>query len=235
MTAPMLDFHTHILPEMDDGSESAAMSLGMLTEMYENGIDMVYATPHYYADEETVDEFLARRAESFEKLRRVCEGKNVPEIRLGAEVHLTDTLTARHGLDRLCIEGTNLMLIEPPYTAFLDSTFGYIEHILSNYFVVPVIAHIDRYLFLQTKKTLNRLFEMELLFQTNAKGILDKKLHRTIIKMIKKGMVQFVGSDCHNATVRPPDVHLAYQVLKKKMPAAKYEQFLEFCNTRGDL
>ena len=41
--------------------------------------------------------------------------------------------------------------------------------------------------------------------------------------MIKKEWCSFVGSDCHNDTVRPPDVHLAYQVLKKKIPAAKYE------------
>ncbi len=77
----MLDFHTHILPEMDDGSESPPCPWACLPKMYENGIDMVYATPHYYADEETADEFLARRAESFEKAAPCAKEKCPPEIR----------------------------------------------------------------------------------------------------------------------------------------------------------
>ena len=128
------------------------MSLGMLTEMYENGIDMVYATPHYYADEETADEFLARRAGSFEKLRRVRKKNVPPKWGLGAEVHLTDTLTTRHGLDNFLYRGHKSYAYRPPYTAFLDSTFRIYRGISFKLFVVPVIAHIDRYLFCSPKR-----------------------------------------------------------------------------------
>ena len=54
----MVDFHSHILPEMDDGADSVDTSLAMLRESFRQGVDLICATPHFYADEEDPKSFL---------------------------------------------------------------------------------------------------------------------------------------------------------------------------------
>ena len=64
----MLDFHTHILPALDDGSESINMSLKMLQESWKQGVDGLVLTPHFYADSDTPQHFLQRRAKAMLQL-----------------------------------------------------------------------------------------------------------------------------------------------------------------------
>ena len=66
----MIDFHTHILPRMDDGSRSVEESLEMLDSMRQQGVKTVFATPHFYANDESVDSFLERREASLKAMRR---------------------------------------------------------------------------------------------------------------------------------------------------------------------
>ena len=54
----MIDIHSHILPELDDGSSSVSESLLMLGEMRRQGIKIVAATPHFEGHRETVNSFL---------------------------------------------------------------------------------------------------------------------------------------------------------------------------------
>ncbi len=46
-----IDFHTHILPGIDDGSRNVEMSLRMLAAQREQQVDEIVATPHFYAPE----------------------------------------------------------------------------------------------------------------------------------------------------------------------------------------
>ena len=50
----MIDWHSHVLPQMDDGSKSAEESLAMLKMQSEQGVDTVIATPHFYANDESL-------------------------------------------------------------------------------------------------------------------------------------------------------------------------------------
>ena len=65
----MIDAHTHVLPNMDDGSDSVSMSGKMLRMLKEQGVDVAFATSHYYSDRETPEAFLRRRDQSMAKLR----------------------------------------------------------------------------------------------------------------------------------------------------------------------
>lgn len=57
----LTDYHCHILPKMDDGSESVEMSIKMLEMMKLQGVDRIIATPHFYAHRErSVERFLER-------------------------------------------------------------------------------------------------------------------------------------------------------------------------------
>ena len=80
------DFHTHILPEIDDGSSSVEESLEMLQLMTGQGIERVVCTPHFYANHTSLERFLEKREKAYKKLvERMAEG-NFPQLVLGAEV-----------------------------------------------------------------------------------------------------------------------------------------------------
>ena len=83
-----IDFHTHILPGMDDGAENESVSLQMLEMLKGQGIEIAVLTPHYYRDKNTVEEFLERRNASYNRLLQAAENKDIPEIMTGAEVRM---------------------------------------------------------------------------------------------------------------------------------------------------
>ena len=63
------DFHTHVLPGMDDGSASLSESIAMLREAFQQGITHVVATPHFYPQKDSPEEFLRRRQVAEDRLR----------------------------------------------------------------------------------------------------------------------------------------------------------------------
>ena len=91
----MIDIHSHILPGIDDGSQSVEESHALLALLREQGVETVVATPHFYADRNDPENFLRRRKEA---LARLDHGETeMPRILLGAEVaYLTACPTARN-------------------------------------------------------------------------------------------------------------------------------------------
>ena len=84
----LTDFHSHILPGMDDGSADVTMSLEMLRWEELQGIARVVATPHFYARYEDPQRFLQRREQAEQKLRAaMADQSDMPELLMGAEVH----------------------------------------------------------------------------------------------------------------------------------------------------
>ena len=84
----MTDFHTHILPGVDDGSRSVEMSVQMLESMAKQGITRVVATPHFYAQVDSPKAFLERRTAAVSELQAAMEGvPKLPKLSVGAEVH----------------------------------------------------------------------------------------------------------------------------------------------------
>ena len=107
----MTDFHSHILPAMDDGSRSVDESAEMLNELSGQGISRVIATPHFYANDESVFDFLGRRREAFDKLSTVLT-PDMPQVLLGAEVRYYDGISHLADMKSLCVQGTDLFLLE---------------------------------------------------------------------------------------------------------------------------
>lgn len=211
----MTDFHTHILPQIDDGSKNTEQSLQMLQMLADQGVDTVYATPHYRADIYTIDEFLNVRDKSLKNLTKAMKGGNYPNIKLGAEVFLSSDLVTMDNVDKLCIEGTNLLLLEMPYSSWNFSHLNYIEQMLATYNIVPVIAHIDRYINTHSPEVINALLDMEVMVQCNADSIIRLTTRHKVLKMIKKGQIHFVGSDCHDTTGRKPNIGKAIKIIKR--------------------
>ena len=113
----LIDFHSHILPRLDHGSRSSQVSLSQLQMMQAAGVDTVCATSHFYPQEVLLSSFLEARQGSFNRLLEVSGDMQRPKILLGAEVLICEGLDQMEGLEALCLEGTNVMLLEMPFSA----------------------------------------------------------------------------------------------------------------------
>ena len=81
----IIDFHTHVLPAMDDGSRSVEESLQMLRMEVEQGIFHVVATPHFYPQYDNPEQFLRKRTAAEMQLREaMAKETGMPELTVGA-------------------------------------------------------------------------------------------------------------------------------------------------------
>ncbi len=214
---PICDIHSHILPGIDDGCRTVEESVRVLRGCYEQGIHQVCLTPHYYPVE-PASEFLARRDAAaqvlFERLKLVEQP--VPEIVLGAEVAYRPGLCHQEDLDALCIGKSRYMLLEMPFGKWGDEVVRTVRSICSVRSIVPILAHIERYIPMQEKKILMQVLEQGVLVQMNAECLLHPFTRGKARRMLDSGMVKLLGSDCHNMTTRPPTITQAVEYLEDK-------------------
>lgn len=203
----LYDLHAHILPGVDDGCRDCAESLQILSEMKRQGICGAAATPHYYP-KESVAQFLARREAAIGSLElAIRESKaEVPQLCYGAEVAYREGISREDELEQLCLGHSRYILLELPFARWEAGVFRDLEIISQVRGLIPIIAHIERYLHYQDHKTRKQLSELNLLIQMNAEYYLDPMTRRKARKLIKKELVQVLGSDTHNVSHRPPNL-----------------------------
>lgn len=223
----MIDWHSHILPEMDDGSHNLAESISMVNMLASQGIDVVIATPHFYANDETVDSFLNRRESAYELLKNeLPEGS--PQILLGAEVRYYQGISRMEGLKALRIENSKLLLLEMPMSSWTEYMIRELIELSGRSDIKIVLAHIERYLALQSQNTWNRILESGILMQVNAGFFNSFASRQKALRLLKEGNVQFIGSDCHNTTLRPPKIGKAFEIIKRKLGEEYIQQMNEY-------
>lgn len=212
----MIDFHTHILPGIDDGSRSIEKSLEMLRTARDSGIDTVVATPHFYPERENPESFLSRREEAIRKLQ-VALTPDLPQICIGAEVAFFDGISRSDRILGLGIEGTGLILVEMPFMRWSASDIEEICSVYPRLGLTPIIAHIERYMDYQHAGTLPYLIKNGILIQSNGEFFLDKRTQSRACRMLKNNMVHLLGSDCHDPEARPENLGAAMEyILKRK-------------------
>lgn len=108
-----VDFHTHILPGMDDGAKDLSVSLRMLGALRAQRVGAVALTPHFYPHRETLSAFLERRERAWQELSAAVAGGGYPALLPGAEVYLTPGL-AEMDLRALSMGEAGLLLVEMP-------------------------------------------------------------------------------------------------------------------------
>lgn len=94
--------------------------------------------------------------------------------------------------------------------------------------IIPVIAHVERYLFAQKKGVAERLLQNGILFQVNADFLTGWKNRSRAIRMMKQEEIHFIGSDCHNLTSRSPNAEEGYAQVEKKLGRGFAETFREY-------
>ncbi len=222
----MIDWHSHILPGMDDGSRTVETSLSMMEMEIKDGIKTVIATPHFYANDETVESFLQRRRNCLDELKKHLP-KDAPEIKLGAEVKYFNGISRMENLKDLRIEGSQLLLLEMPVNRFTEYMIRELIELSNKSGIKLVLAHIERYWSFQSFDVWERLFENGVLAQSNASFFKSFVTRRKAISLLKEGKIHFVGSDCHNLTDRPPEVGKAYDYIAKKLGDYYISQMIE--------
>lgn len=215
----VVDFHTHVLPQMDDGSASTRESLALLRMEAEQGVRRVVATPHFYAQVDAPRRFLERRAAAVSRLREAMEGvPKLPRLSVGAEVHYFSGIGDADILPELTIDNGRYVLIEMPMTVWTDKMYRELEKIHWNLGLTPIVAHVDRYIGpMQTHGIPERLTELPVLVQANACFFQRFFTQHLALRMLKAGQIHLLGSDCHNLKDRTVNLKQTVDLIGKKL------------------
>lgn len=206
------EYHCHILPGIDDGSDSAETSLAMISLMQEQGIARIIATPHFYAHrEKSVAHYLEKRQAAFSQIQQQSP---VSEIRLGAEVAIEHGLSELAGIEQLRIAGTDLILLELPYRPYASWMSEEIYNIAAEYHLRVVLAHVHRYLEYYSKSEMQKILSANVIFQVNNEAFGSWKERRFVKQLIAEKMPVVFGSDAHNLGNRRPNWDLLQRKCK---------------------
>lgn len=223
----MIDFHSHILPGVDDGPQDPETCLSMLRSSFLQGVDAVVSTSHFYGNEEYPEDFLKRRDHAARQLKEamLLSLQVYPNVILGAEVLYFPGISEADGIDRLRIEGSKSILIEPPMAPWSEDMLDEIQQLGRNFDLVPVIAHVDRYItMLQDPSLLERVRKRGLVVQVNGSYFLNPKTQETALKNLKAGKIQLIGSDCHNMDTRPPNLGAVRKLIRSRNAGTEWKQ-----------
>lgn len=210
----MIDFHSHILPKIDDGSRSYDETKNLLLEARNIGINKIVSTSHYASNCFEVPEY--KREKIIEELN---QEENVPEIILGSEIFLTyDIIDLLKEYKPSTINKTNYILIELPLREHFCNLRNTINKLKENNYK-PILAHPERYSIIH--KDFNLLFELQemgVIFQSNygsILGVYGSKPKKTIKKMLKTNLVTLFGSDVHREKTIYPKIPKALKKISK--------------------
>ena len=228
----MIDFHSHILPGIDDGSRNVKMSLGMIEALGRQGVDTICATSHFYVSQRTPEHFLERRQEAYELLEPVLND-DAPRILLGAEVLYFPGISRLESLPDLCLEGTDVLLLEMPFTEWQEYWVREVQDLaLSGEFTI-LMAHIERYYARQPRQVWDRLLELDVLMQANADYFLQQdsifrfRNRNSAVKLLREGRIHLLGTDTHNLSSRPPRMKEARDVIREELGKQALERIDE--------
>lgn len=213
------DFHSHVLPQIDDGSKSVEESVVMLQMLAEQGVTRVIATPHFYPQQDSPEAFLKRRQRAFETLAEEMEKlTNLPYVILGAEVYYYNGISDSDVLSDLTISGSKCVLIEMPMPPWTQQMYRELAGIYEKQGLIPIIAHIDRYIRpMHMQGIPDKLDELPVFIQANADAFSKRNTRQMMLRLLRKGQIHLLGSDCHDLKDRAPNMLDAVGVIERSL------------------
>lgn len=190
----LVDFHSHILPRADHGSDSVKTSSFQLEKALLSGVRRIIATPHFYPTGHTIESFLERRNSGYRQIETLFPDI---KIRLGAEVLICNGIENLPGLDKLFINGTRTLLLELPFSDFQTEYCDSVYNLTKNGAEI-ILAHADRY----SPENIEKLIECGAKLQLNADSLsgVFKKSH--LYDWMERKLVVALGSDIHGEDKR---------------------------------
>lgn len=197
----MVDIHSHILNNIDDGSKSITESINMLKGLYENGVTDVILTPHYVMDS-FYQNSIETKEKLFNKLKEEIKKNNIPiNIYLGNEIYIDKDIKDKINKEALPLNNSNYILLEFPMNGIYNNSYGIISGLMERGYKV-ILAHPERYLTVKEDiKVLDEYKEMGVLFQSNIGsyfGDYGKTAKKTFKKLLKMKYISFIGTDSHS-------------------------------------
>lgn len=219
MLAGFTDWHSHILPGVDDGIQKLEDSLAVLSRYEEVGIRKVWLTPHVMEDFPNTPEKLRER---FAELQAAYKG-NI-ELRLASENMLDSLFEERLKENRFLPigdEGRHLLVetsyMNPPYGMddMIEGAMGLGYEVL--------LAHPERYRYM-TEDDYYKWKERGLKFQTNYMslvGAYGESARKKCEWLLKEGMIDVCGSDVHRLSF------FEHSMAQRPKKSASLEQLLD--------
>ncbi len=223
----MIDFHSHILPGIDDGSKDIEMSRKMLEMEKNSGVKKIVLTPHFYLHEQSVADFLSRRDAAVELFSPAADKAGI-EVKYGAEVLYTKSL-ADQDLTKLCIGDTDYMMIELPYERLTDRFIKEFRSFVGSLTpdIIPILAHAERYLSFTSEESIYQIMDCDMLVQLNCGDFRPFYKHsKFMYELLKNDLAHLLGTDCHNTTSRPPNMETARKAVSKKISPRCFEHLM---------
>lgn len=230
----MIDIHSHILPGMDDGSDSPETSRALLSALRAQGVEAVAATPHFYATQDNPGDFLRRRAEAVARME--YDPSDAPAVFLGAEVAYFEGMIRSKDLEEFTLGESSLLLVEMPFSGWSQRMVNEICQVPMQTGLTPVLAHVERYRRAdQMPKYMQQLLDGGILFQCNAGAFLTFSERRWALGLLKRRELHFLGSDTHNLTTRPPRLGEAASIITRKLGGDVLDALTEKAKVRLNL
>lgn len=229
ITDKMVDIHTHILPGVDDGSKTIEESLSIIEYLSECGFTDFVLTSHYIQNTKyNVNK--KEREKILKELKKKLSNKDI-NLYLGNEVYLCeDILELLKKKEIANLNNTQYILIELPLTGYLNNLSNILCELTSQG-ITPIVAHPERYHFLQkNKKRIRELLEFNCLLQCNINSITGKygKNAKKLMKwLLKNDLVEFLATDTHYVE---KEKHLE-KSLKKLSKIVGKEKLIELTKT----
>lgn len=218
-----VDFHTHILPGIDDGSKSSLQSIEMLRLEAKQGVTDVVLTSHFYAAQNNVQQFLKSRDHALNKMT-ACWEPGLPNIHLGAEVQYFEGISVTEEIVDLRIDGTKLLLLEMPFSRWSDRVIQDILALNEREDIQILLAHVDRYLSFQDPCIWPYLVDHGVLMQANASFFRGFFNRRRAVKMVQQRLIHVLGTDCHSLNNRAPDWSFVPDMILQQINQVSYLQ-----------
>ena len=196
----MIDFHTHILPNIDDGSESVEETFNLIKEAKSVGFDSIISTSHYI--EKYYEVGVKERCEWINALSEALKKESIDmNLYLGNEVYFSENIIQLLKENKIAkINNSRYMLFEFAMNVKPINVYDVLYEMLQNK-IVPVLAHPERYSFVQKDPSfIYELIDAGVLMQVNYASIIGwygKKAEILAKKFLESNMISFLGSDVH--------------------------------------
>jgi tyrosine-protein phosphatase YwqE len=196
-----VDFHSHLIPNVDDGSKSIEETLEILHFFKNLGYKKIITTPHIMSD--GFDNNIKGLKENYEKIKEQCEA--IIPFELAAEYFIDESFEKLIEQDDILHFGDKYVLIETSmnyeFPIFKECIFK-----LLNKGYNPILAHPERYSFIYNERNPKKIYEslsdLGIFFQLNMfslLGIYNEKVKKTAEMLIDNNLIDFVSSDIHSS------------------------------------
>ena len=214
----MIDMHTHILPNIDDGARNIEESLNLIDEAQRVGFESVILTSHYIEGYYETD-----KKESQVLTDSILQNLNKKGINIklyfGNEIYISENIIEllKEG-KASTINNTSYALFEMPRNAKPLNLYDIIYK-MQQYKVIPILAHPERYSFIQEKPELvYDLIQKGVLMQANYGSVIGQygsKAQFTLKILLENNMIHFLGTDVHRQNTIYPRIPKILNELRK--------------------